>query len=141
VGKRPFGVVLIAAVNLLIYLIVLVFSVISPFLAHPYYGSGWMAVYIYVGFGAIYSIAGIVGTFGLVLHWRSLWYISMLGWTVECVVFSILCFFSYTNDFSENGTIIGRIWNMRQLTILLGLVAFKLASIAYFAKKRKSIRV
>jgi protein-S-isoprenylcysteine O-methyltransferase Ste14 len=134
--KRPIGVVLIAVVNLLIYVPVLVFAVISPFTAHPYYGSGWNAVYFFAGFGMAYSIVGIVGVLGLLVRWRSFSYPAMLGWVVETVIFSTLCFFSYANVFSENGTIIGRIWNTRNFTILLSLVAFKLASIAYFVIKR-----
>ena len=139
-AKRPIGVVLIAVVNLLIYVPVFVFAVISPFTAHPYYGSGWNAVYLFAGYGVAYSIVGIVGVLGLLVRWRSFWYPAMVGWAVEAVIFSTLCFFSYTNVFSDNGTIIGRIWNTRYLTILLSLVAFKLASIAYFATKRARLK-
>lgn len=139
-AKRPIGVALIAFVNLLIYVPVLAFAIISPFTAHPYYGSGWNAVYLFAGFGVAYSLVGIMGVLGLLVRWRSFWYPAMLGWAVECVIFSTLCFFTYTNVFSEKGTIVGRIWNTQYLTILLSLVAFKLASLGYFATKRASAR-
>ena len=93
-------------------------------------------MYLFAGYGVAYSIVGTAGVLGLLVRWKSFWYPAMMGWAVETVIFSTLCFFSYTNVFSENGTIIGRIWNTRYLTILLSLVAFKLASIAYFATKR-----
>jgi hypothetical protein len=136
---RPIGVVLIAVVNLLIYVPALVFVINSLFTAHPYYGSGWNAVYFIVGVGVTYSIIGIIGVLGLLVRWKSFWYPAMMGWAVEIVIFSTLCFFTYTNVFGENGTIIGRIWNTQYLTILLSIVAFKLASIAYFATKRAKV--
>lgn len=73
--ERPFGVVLIAVANLLIYVAVVAYALSNYFAPHTsmYDGAAAsMAAEFYAGLIVTYSIVGIIGVLGLLVRWRSL---------------------------------------------------------------------
>jgi hypothetical protein len=133
--ERPIGVVLIAVANLLIYIAVLAYLINSFFTAHSYYGSGYMAGIFITCAGVTYSVAGIIGVLCLLVRWKSFRYLAMLGWAVECVIFSTIGLFGgWSKGYFDSSYII--IYNYQVIFIAVSIVLFKIISIAYFATKK-----
>lgn len=121
--ERPFGVVLIAVANLLIYVAVVAYALSNYFAPHTsmYDGAAAsMAGEFYAGLIVTYSIVGIIGVLGLLVRWRSLRELAMIGWAFECVIFSIIAIFYY----------------YQVIFIAVALILFKIISILYFARKK-----
>jgi hypothetical protein len=135
--ERPVGVVLIAVANLLIYVGALVFVISPLFTAHTWYYDGAIASLIgefIAGVVVTYSIVGIIGVLCLILRWKSFRYLAMIGWAVECVIFSILgVFWGWSKGYLDSSYII--IYNYQAIFLAVSIVLIKIISIAYFATK------
>ena len=133
--ERPIGVVLIAVANLPIYIAVIAYVINLYFTAHPYYGSGYMAVIVSTYAGVTYSVAGIIGVLCLLARWKSFRYLAMFGWVVECVIFSTIGLFGgWSKGYYDSSYII--IYNYQVIFVAVSIVLFKIISIAYFATKK-----
>jgi hypothetical protein len=121
--KRPFGVVLIAVANLVIYISVAAYALNNYLSPHTSFYDGaaaFMTLEFYTGLIVTYSIVGIIGVFGLLVRWRSFRELAMIGWAFECVIFSIISIFYY----------------YQVILIAVVIVLFKIISIVYFARKK-----
>lgn len=133
--ERPIGVVLIAVANLPIYVAVLAYVINLYFTAHSYYGSGYNLLIFITCAGVTYSVAGIIGVLCLLARWKSFRYVAMLGWIVECVIFSIIGLFGgWSKGYFDSSYII--IYNYQVIFVAVSIVLFKIISIAYFATKK-----
>ena len=134
--ERPIGVVLIALANLPIYFAVLAYVINFYFVPHySYFGSGYNVWIVSTYAGVTYSIAGIIGVLCLLVRWKSFRYVAMLGWIIECVIFSTIGLFGgWSKGYFDSSYII--IYNYRVIFIAVSLVLFKIISIAYFATKK-----
>ena len=133
---RPVGVVLIALVNLVIYIAVLAywFNINLP-TTSSYYGSGGVALGFFTIAVVTYSIVGIIGVICLLVRWRSFRELAMIGWAIECLPFSIICveigypFIQLLTE-GEFGTAAFLV-----MLLLAAIVLFKITSIIYFQRK------
>jgi len=133
--ERPIGVVLIAVANLPIYIAVLAYVVNLYFTAHSYYGSGYNLLIISTYAGVTYSVAGIIGVLCLLARWKSFRHLAMLGWVLECAIFSTIGLFGgWSKGYFDSSYII--IYNYQVIFIAVSIVLFKIVSIAYFAAKK-----
>jgi hypothetical protein len=133
--ERPIGVVLIAVANLPIYIAVLAYVINLYFTAHSYYGSGYNLLIVSTCAGVTYSVAGIIGVLCLLARWKSFRYLAILGWVVECVIFSTIGLFGgWSKGYFDSSYII--IYNYQVIFIAVSIVLFKIISIAYFATKK-----
>jgi len=133
--ERPIGVVLIAVANLPIYFAVLAYLINLYFTAHSYYGSGYNVLIVSTYAGVTYSVAGIIGVLCLLARWKSFRYLAMLGWVVECVIFSTIGLFGgWSKGYFDSSFIV--IYNYQVIFVAVSIVLFKIISIAYFATKK-----
>ena len=134
--ERPIGVVLIAVANLPIYITVLAYVISFYFAPHySYFGSGYVVVELITYVGMTYSIAGIIGVLCLLVRWKSFRYVAMLGWIVECVIFSTIGLFGgWSKGYYDSSTII--YYHYQVIFVAVSIVLFKIISIAYFATKK-----
>jgi hypothetical protein len=131
---RPIGVVLIALANLPIYIAVLAYAINLYFTGHSYYGSGYNLLILSTYAFVTYSVAGIIGVLCLLARWKSFRYMAMLGWIVECVIFSTIGFFGWSKGYFDSSYIIT--YNYRVIFLAVSIVLLKIISIAYFATKK-----
>ena len=133
--ERPIGVALITVANLPIYIAVLAYVINLYFTAHSYYGSGYNLLTISTYAGVTYSVVGIIGVLCLLARWKSFRYVAMLGWIVECVIFSVIGLFGgWSKGYFDSSYII--IYNYQVIFVAVSIVLFKIISIAYFATKK-----
>ncbi len=140
--ERPIGVVLIAVANLPIYIAVLAYVINSyfAFIDRPYYslpssGAAYIVGLIVACAAVTYSIAGIIGVLCLLVRWKSFRYLAILGWIVECVIFSIIGFFGgWSRGYYDSSTII--FYHYQFIFMAVSIVLFKIISIVYFATKK-----
>lgn len=134
--ERPIGVVLIAVANLPIYIAVLAYLINLHFAPHySYYGSGYVVGELITYVGVTYSVAGIIGVLCLLVRWKSFRYVAMLGWVVECVIFSAIGLFGgWSKGYFDSSYII--IYNYQVIFVAVSIVLFKIVSIVYFATKK-----
>ena len=140
---RPVGVVLIALVNLVIYIAVLAyaFNLRSTPVYAPVGGPVGVLVAMIFVVCVAYSIVGISGVIGLLARWRSFRELAMIGWAIECLPFSIIGIievYFFSQALLEEGFRLAD-WQLPQFRVMLTAVAvvlFKITSIVYFAKKK-----
>lgn len=130
--ERPVAVVIIAIVNVMIYVAVL--SWVLPFLITGlvYFGDfRWWAFAFYRFLGVAYSVAGIIGVVYLLRNWRSFRWTAITGYVFECVLFAIIGFIGLFGGYAYG--IPGVVYHYQ---LIFGIIVFKIASIVYLARKK-----
>jgi hypothetical protein len=135
---RPAAVVLIAVVNLVIYVAVLAWVLSFLITDLPYFGDAffWAMEGFYLLLGVVYSIAGMIGIVYLLKSWKSFRWTAMIGYAFELVLFSIIGYFWGWSLGSDGYNVSFRIYHYQFIFGAAAVIVFKIASIVYLARKK-----
>lgn len=140
--ERPVAVVIIAIVNVMIYVAVL--SWVLPFLIAflRYFPWSLMGALYYSFFGVAYVVAGIIGVVYLLRRWWS-WAFrrdAMTGYAFECVLFVFAIIGAIESWLPSPPFYYSFFWPyVDYYQFIFGnaaAIAFKIASIVYLARKK-----
>ena len=133
--QKPVGVFLIVVANPVFYAAALVYVMMFASNAHPCYGSGWLFVDFVTYVGLSYSLIGMLGTVSLLTFRKPFRYLAIAGWIFECVIYSMIAYaFGQNTVYFDSGSFTN--YNRELLITVAVILAFKIASVAYFYTKK-----